>query len=201
MKAAPTLNLEYDLKNKGYQTIIGVDEAGRGPLCGPVVAAAVNIPEGFFTGGINDSKKLSSKTRELFYNNIVRECKYSIHAVSNELIDELNIREATKLAMRMCIAEMVDKHNADFVLIDGDFVPEMVFIPAQAVIGGDALSISIAAASILAKVWRDRELDAMHKLYPIYSWDKNRGYGTKEHRDAMKLYGLTPYHRKSFRLK
>jgi ribonuclease HII len=201
MQTVPTLNIENELKSKGYIHIIGVDEAGRGPLAGPVVAAAVHLPEGFDTEGINDSKKLSSKKRELFYNKIIGACTYSIHAVSNEIIDEINIREATRMAMRMCVNDMISDHNADFALVDGNFVPDFIFVPAQPVIAGDALSLSIAAASILAKVWRDRELDAMHTIYPVYNWKKNRGYGTQEHRDAIKLYGQCSYHRKSFRIK
>lgn len=196
MKTEPTYNLELELKNKGYQYIIGVDEAGRGPLAGPVVAAAVYIPEGFDTTGINDSKKLSSKKRELFYNNIVRACTYAIAEVDEKLIDEINIREATKLAMRKVIYNMSE---ADFALVDGNFVPEFIDIPAQPVIGGDGLSVSIAAASIIAKVWRDKIMDSYHMKWPAYGFNTNRGYGTKHHREMIRMIGPCSIHRKSFR--
>ena len=195
MKTEPTYNLELELKNKGYQYIIGIDEVGRGPLAGPVVAASVHIPEGFDTTGIKDSKKLSSKQREMFYNKITQICDYTISEVDNNIIDAINIREATKLAMRKCIYEM---EEADFALIDGDFVPEFIDIPAKAVVKGDNISVSIAAASIVAKVHRDRILEALHVLYPVYNFKQNKGYGTQEHRDAIKLYGVTKYHRKTF---
>jgi ribonuclease HII len=196
MKTEPTYNLELELKNKGYQYIIGIDEAGRGPLAGPVVAAAVYIPEGFDTSGINDSKKLSSKNRELFYNNIIELCTYAISEVDEKLIDEINIRESTKLAMRNVIYNMPE---ADFALVDGNFVPEFIDIPAQPIIGGDGLSVSIAAASIVAKVWRDRMMDFYHHKWPAYGFNKNRGYGTKHHREMIKMIGPCSIHRKSFR--
>lgn len=195
MNSIPTYDLELELKNKGYKYIIGVDEVGRGPLAGPVVAAAVWIPDGFDTTGIKDSKKLSSKKRELFYNKITEECKYAIAEVDNNIIDADNIRESTKFAMRNCINDM---QGADFALVDGNFIPEFIDIPARYVIKGDSKSVSIAAASIVAKVYRDRILDALHVMYPVYNWKQNKGYGTEEHRDAIKLYGVTPYHRKTF---
>lgn len=191
----PTLNFELHAKNMGYSYVIGVDEAGRGPLCGPVVAASVNIPDGFDTSEINDSKKLTAKKREYLYDKIKAECRHSVKYVSAEFIDVINIREATKLAMRMVINDI---EEADLALIDGDFVPNLIHIPAQPIIGGDKRSISIAAASILAKVWRDREMEALHTLYPVYNWQKNKGYGTLEHREAIKTYGITRYHRKTF---
>ena len=196
MKTKPTYNLELGLKNKGYQYIIGVDEAGRGPLAGPVVAAAVYIPEGFDTTGINDSKKVSSKNRELFYNNITKLCTYAIAEVDEKLIDEINIREATKLAMRKVIYNIP---KADFALVDGNFVPEFIDIPAQPIIRGDSLSVSIAAASIIAKVWRDKMMDAYHIRWPAYGFNTNRGYGTKHHREVIKMIGPCSIHRKSFR--
>jgi ribonuclease HII len=196
MKTKPTYKLELELKNNGYQCIIGVDEAGRGPLAGPVVAAAVCIPENFNTSGINDSKKLSSKKRELFYNNITESCTYAIAEINEKLIDEINIREATKLVMRKVIYNM---SKADFVLVDGDFVPEFIDIPAKPVIGGDSLSVSIAAASILAKVYRDRLMDLYHTKWAAYGFNTNRGYGTQYHREVIKMIGPCPIHRKSFR--
>lgn len=196
MKTIPTNNLELDLKNKGYKHIIGIDEAGRGPLAGPVVAAAVIIPDGFDTIGINDSKKLSSKTRELFYNKITTGCAHAISEVDEKIIDEINIREATKLAMRNVIYNMPE---ADFALIDGNFIPEVIDIPAQPIIGGDRLSVSIAAASIVAKVFRDKIMMHYHFQWPAYGFNKNKGYGTKHHREIIEMIGPCPIHRKSFR--
>jgi len=196
MKTKPTYKLELELKNKGYQYIIGVDEAGRGPLAGPVVAAAVYIPDGFDTTGINDSKKLSSKKRELFYNKITKSCTYAIAEVDEKLIDEINIREATKLAMRNVVYNMPE---ADFVLVDGNFVPEFIDIPAQPIIKGDSLSVSIAAASIIAKVWRDKIMDFYHDKWPAYGFNTNRGYGTRHHREVIEMIGPCDIHRKSFR--
>ena len=195
MKQPPTNDLELELKNKGYKFIVGVDEVGRGPLCGPVVAAAVCIPDGFDTSGIRDSKQLSSKKRSYLYDKIRYECCSSITQVDAQMIDLINIREATKLAMRNAIDGV---QQADFALIDGDFVPDLISIPARAIVGGDRKSVSIAAASIIAKVWRDEELRAMHCMYPMYNWLQNKGYGTQEHRDAIALNGITDYHRKSF---
>jgi len=192
---SPTDNLELELKNRGYKYVIGVDEAGRGPLMGPVVAAAVYIPEGFDTMGINDSKKLSAKKRESLFTKIVDECVYAVSFVDEKIIDAINIREATKLAMRNCI-EAIPK--ADFAIIDGNFIPELIHIPAQPVVGGDALSLSIAAASIVAKVTRDGFVKAAHEKFPVYGWAKNKGYGTKDHMEAIKKYGPCIYHRKTF---
>lgn len=196
-KNKPTYDLELELKNKGYQCIIGVDEVGRGPLMGPVVAAAVYIPDGFDTSEINDSKKLSSKKRRVLYNKIINGCKYATSHVDERIIDAINIREATKLAMRHVI-QSLSYLGADFALVDGNFIPNLIDIPAQPVIGGDSKSVSIAAASIVAKVRRDDEIAALHTIYPVYNWKQNKGYGTKEHREAIKLYGITPCHRKSF---
>ncbi len=192
----PTLDLELELKNKGYQYIIGVDEAGRGPLMGPVVAAAVNIPDGFDFSGINDSKKLSSKKRGLLYNTITEECDCSYYWIDNHTIDAINILEATKMAMRYAILAIT---KADYALIDGNFVPESTKIDAQAVIGGDRKSVSIAAASIVAKVMRDGMIEYYHNQYPIYGFNKHKGYGTKFHKKMIALYGPCPYHRRSFR--
>ena len=195
MKTKPTLDIELSLRNQGYRCVIGVDEAGRGPLAGPVVAAAVYIPDGFDTEGLNDSKKLSSKKRELFYNKIVKSCPYSVSFVDEKIIDSINIIEATKLAMRNVINEM---NKADYAIVDGNFIPELIKIPAQAVIGGDALSLSISAASIIAKVQRDAYMEAMDSMYPKYGFSKHKGYGTQMHRNAIALYGPCGIHRRSF---
>jgi len=194
-KTKPTLDIELELKNQGYKYIIGVDEAGRGSLCGSVVAAAVHIPENFNFEGINDSKKLSSKKRELFYNKIISECDYSVYEIDHNTIDAINILESSLMAMRYA---MMGIPKADYTLIDGNRDPEFLDLPAKCVVGGDAKSISIAAASIIAKVHRDRIMIDLHEKLPIYNWRSNKGYGTKEHRDAIKTYGPSAYHRKTF---
>lgn len=193
-KKFPTDKLELELKNQGYKYIVGVDEAGRGPLAGPVVAAAVHIPDGFDPLGINDSKKLSEKKREELYDRITNECDYSIYKVSHELIDEINIREATKMAMKFAVAELP---RTDYILVDGNFLPETTIL-GQCVIGGDTKSVSIAAASILAKVTRDRMMYEYHKKWPAYGFDHNKGYGTKHHREILKMIGPCKIHRRSF---
>lgn len=192
----PGFEFELIAKNRGYRYVIGVDEAGRGPLIGPVVAAAVNIPDGFYTNGIKDSKQLSPKKREEIYKRLILECDTSYFSVNEKLVDEINILEATKLAMRNAILCI---NRADYVLIDGNFLPSNLHIDGQAIINGDNLSVSIAAASIIAKVIRDRMVMAYHEEYPMYGWDRNKGYGTKEHLEAIKKFGITQYHRKSFR--
>ena len=196
MKTKPTLDIELELKNQGYQYIVGVDEAGRGPLAGPVVTAAVHIPDGFDTSGINDSKKLSSKNRELFYNTIVEGCDYHIYQIDHRTIDALNILKCTMMAMRYAIMGVP---KADYALIDGNRMPEYLDLSAKCVVKGDSLSLSIAAASILAKVTRDRIMMKLHEKLPVYSWKSNKGYGTQEHRDAIRIYGQSVYHRKSFK--
>jgi ribonuclease HII len=195
MKTLPTYNLELYLKNKGYKYIIGIDEAGRGGLALGVVAAAVNIPDGFDTTGINDSKKLSSKKRELFYNNIISGCDYAISYVDEKIIDSINILNATKLAMRQCVYKMM---KSDFVLVDGNFRIDSIDIDQISIIKGDTLVVSISAASILAKHYRDALVIEHHKKFPIYEWDKNKTYGTKRHKELIKLYRPSMYHRKSF---
>jgi ribonuclease HII len=175
---------------------VGVDEAGRGPLAGPVVAAAVNIPNGFDYSGINDSKKLSSKKRELFYNIITKKCDYHIYQIDHATVDAVNILEATMMAMRYAIMGVP---KADYALIDGNRLPKSLDLPAEWVVKGDAKSISIAAASILAKVTRDRIMEELHEKLPVYGFDKHKGYGTKFHKEMIKLYGPSLYHRKSFR--
>ncbi len=195
MTIKPTYDIELDLKNQGYKHVIGIDEAGRGPLMGPVVAAGVYVPDGFDMSEIRDSKKLSAKKREYLHDKISSECVVAIAQVDQKMIDEINILEATKLAMRNVVYLMKE---ADYAIIDGNFVPPNIDIPAKAVIGGDNLSVSIAAASIVAKVTRDGMVMRMHKEFPIYGWDRNKGYGTKEHREAIRIYGPSIYHRKTF---
>lgn len=188
--------LEKELSDKGFSVVCGVDEAGRGPLCGPVVAAAVVLPMGLMIDGLNDSKKLTEKKREVLFDVICREAiAYSIAYGSVEEINELNILEANLLAMRRAIDGLSVK--ADFALIDGNIARDFQ-IPARAVVHGDAISPSIAAASILAKVTRDRLCVELDRAYPEYGIAKHKGYGTKAHCEALRKYGPSPIHRTLF---
>ena len=188
--------LEQELHEQGYQYVCGVDEAGRGPLCGPVVAAACILPDGFVLEGLNDSKKLTPKKRDKLFD-LIREnaIAYCIAEASVEEIDELNILEADLLAMRRAIDGL--SVPADIALIDGNISRDFQ-IPAKAVIHGDAISPNIAAASILAKVTRDRQCEELDRQYPQYGIAKHKGYGTKAHMDALRQYGPSPIHRKQF---
>ena len=193
----PDFEFENNARQKGYKFICGVDEAGRGPLAGPVCAAAVILPENVIIDGLNDSKKLSEKKREQLFDIICEKAiAYSVAYGSLEEIEELNILEATFLAMNRSIETL--KIPADFALIDGNRVPKNIKIPCETVVKGDAKSQSIAAASILAKVTRDRLLLEYDKQYPEYNLKKHKGYGTKEHTDLILKYGVSPIHRKSF---
>ncbi|MBZ4646227.1 MAG: ribonuclease [Clostridia bacterium] len=187
---------ENELYEKGIRYIAGVDEAGRGPLAGPVFAAAVVLPPNTYIEGINDSKKLSERKREELYEIIISKAlAYNITSVTEKEIDEINIRNAAHKAMLEAINSL--KVRPDHALIDGDEIKGM-FLPCTAIVKGDSLSISIAAASILAKVTRDRYIKKFDSIYPQYGFGKHKGYGTKEHIQAIKTYGLCPIHRKSF---
>lgn len=188
---------ENELREKNINIIGGVDEVGRGPLIGDVVAACVVLPKDFVLEGLTDSKKLSEKKRELFYD-IIKEkaLAIGIGKVSPEEIDKLNIYEATKKAMTIAINEVRSKITLEHVLIDA--MPLDLDIPVTSIIKGDAKSISIAAASVIAKVTRDRDLYELDKLYPMYDLANNKGYGTKKHIEALKKYGITKYHRLSY---
>ena len=188
--------IENQLHDEGFELVCGVDEAGRGPLCGPVFAAACILPDGLVLEGLNDSKKLTPKKRDKLFDLICENAiAYCIASASVEEIDELNILEADLLAMRRAIQGLAIK--ADFALIDGN-IARGFEIPARAVIGGDAKSPSIAAASILAKVARDRDCITLDEQYPQYGIAKHKGYGTKQHMDALRTYGPSPIHRKQF---
>ena len=188
--------IENKRRKKGYKYIAGVDEAGRGPLAGPVYAAAVILPEGMLIEGINDSKKLSEKKREELFDVICEKASaYCIAEVSHTRIDEINILNATFEAMNKAVNGL--NIRPDYVLIDGNRIKGME-IPHETVVKGDAKSISIAAASILAKVSRDRVMYEMAKQYPLYGFDKHKGYGTKAHCDAILKYGACEIHRRSF---
>lgn len=190
------LEFEKEALAKGYKSVCGVDEAGRGPLAGPVCAAAVILPEGVIIEGVNDSKKLSEKKRESLFD-VIREqaLSYSIAYATVDEIEEINILNATMLAMRRAIDGL--EINADYAMIDGNKIPP-IDIDAECIVKGDAKSMSIACASILAKVSRDRLLYKYAEEYPMYGFDKHKGYGTKVHREAILKYGPCPYHRKSF---
>lgn len=188
--------IEQSLLDKGYTYVCGVDEAGRGPLCGPVVAAACILPVGLYIEGLNDSKKLSPKKRKQVFEEIKKHAiAYCIAEASVEEIDALNILEADMLAMKRAVEGLSVK--ADFAIIDGN-VSRGFNIPTMTVIKGDATSPSIAAASILAKVTRDEMCEQMDKDYPQYGIAKHKGYGTKQHMDALRQYGPSPIHRKKF---
>ncbi|MDO4730708.1 MAG: ribonuclease HII [Clostridia bacterium] len=189
---------EYETaaKNEGYKIVCGVDEAGRGPLAGPVFAAAVVLDENNLIEGINDSKKLSEKKRELLFDEIKNKATaFSIAMSSEKEIDNYNILQATMLAMKRAVDGLFNK--PDFVLIDGNKAPDLN-IPTKTVVKGDSLSLSIAAASILAKVSRDRYMKDMAKIYPQYAFEKHKGYGTKLHRELILQYGPCRIHRESF---
>lgn len=193
----PSFDIETAAQSQGYKLVCGVDEAGRGPLAGPVCAAAVILPEGLVIDGLNDSKKLSEKKREALYDVIKEKAlAYSIAFGTVEEIESVNILQATFLAMNRSIEGLSPK--ADFALIDGNKVPDGISIPALTVVKGDSLSYSIAAASILAKVTRDRLMLELGPEYDVYNFKKHKGYGTKEHIEAIKTYGISDIHRPSF---
>ena len=191
------LHFETLWQAKGYRHIAGLDEAGRGPLAGPVVAAAVVLPPGNRYPGIIDSKKLRPKDRDLGYDLICEHAiAYAVAVVRQEEIDRLNILVASRKAMEMAVGKL--SIAPDLLLIDG-IVPLETDIPQQCIKKGDQRSQSVAAASILAKVTRDRIMEAYHSEYPQYNFKQNKGYGTREHRDALQAKGLCPIHRRSFR--
>ena len=190
-----TLNLENELILQGFKNIGGIDEAGRGPLAGPVCAACVILDKDNIPEGINDSKKLSEKKREALYDKIMDSAIVSYSLVDAKIIDEINIRQATILAMQNAAKGMPVK--PDYLLIDGNFTIGLSE-NEKFVIGGDAKSLSIGAASIIAKVTRDRLMLKLHEEYPMYNFKKHKGYDTKEHIEAIKKFGPCPYHRASF---
>lgn len=188
---------EFDAEyyNK-YEYIAGVDEVGRGPLAGPVCAAAVILPKGLVIDGVNDSKKLTEKRREAIYEVIKKDAiAWAVAFVEPEVIDEINIRQATHLAMQKAVDALEVK--AEFLLVDGSDKIDFN-TPSEYIIKGDAKSQSIAAASVMAKVTRDRYMVEMAKEYPHYAFEKNKGYGTKLHMEGIREVGLCPLHRRSF---
>jgi ribonuclease HII len=187
---------EIALYKKGYSSIAGLDEAGRGPLAGPVVAAAVILNRDLPIPGVDDSKKLSKSHREALYEEIRQKAvSYGIGIVSREIIDEINILRASLEAMRLAVFKLSIKPG--FLLIDGNQLPDLD-LPMEALIGGDSLSASIAAASILAKVTRDRIMCKLDRMYPQYGFAKHKGYPTREHFNALDEFGVCEIHRRSF---
>lgn len=190
---------EYEKKlySGGIKNIAGIDEVGRGPLAGPVVAAAVVLPEAFAVLGVDDSKKLSAKKRMELYDIITREAvAYDIGMIENSMIDEVNILEATKLAMREALRGVAEKVEIDHVLVDA--VKLDLNFPCTSIVKGDEKSISIAASSIVAKVVRDEIMRNYNELYPGYAFDSNKGYGTKAHYEGINELGICPIHRRTY---
>ncbi|MDE6385769.1 MAG: ribonuclease HII [Eubacterium sp.] len=187
---------ENEAKSKGYNVICGVDEAGRGPLAGPVFAAAVILPEGHIIEGVNDSKKLSEKKRDLLFDKIIDECVcYSIGTASEKEIDEINILQATFLAMKRAVESLEIK--PDLALVDGNQIPP-INADVLTIVKGDGKSASIAAASIIAKVARDRYMLELAKQYPQYEFERHKGYGTKLHYEKISEPGISAAHRRTF---
>ncbi|MCD9147257.1 ribonuclease HII [Pseudophaeobacter flagellatus] len=193
----PDTSLESAAQSKGYVRIAGVDEVGRGPLAGPVTAAAVVLDMTCLPPGLNDSKKLSAKKRAALAALLVDCAEVSVAEASVEEIDQLNILRASHLAMERAVAGL--SPAPDYLLIDGNLIPKDLEIPAEAVVKGDGKSVSIAAASIVAKEARDLLMVDLAQQFPGYGWEKNAGYPSKQHRDALVELGVTPHHRRSFK--
>lgn len=196
------LRYERNLKSRGFDLIIGVDEAGRGPLAGPVVAAAVILRSFRFTNRVDDSKKLTSSRRKAAFFEIKNKSLHAIAAVGHKQIDRINILQATRLAMQKAISILLKKlspaqRKRAFVIIDGNMRFDLG-LPYQSIIKGDGKSLSIAAASILAKVSRDALMEKYHRLYPRYGFNKHKGYPTQAHRMILRKIGPSAIHRKSF---
>ena len=192
----PDFSFEHDLIARGVLNVAGVDEVGRGPLAGPVTAAAVILDPTNIPDGLNDSKALSAKKREALEPLIFANAEVSIAHATVEEIDEINILRASHLAMERAIAGLGRVGHA---LIDGNMIPRGLIVPATTIIKGDARSVSISAASIVAKICRDRMMVELAQQYPGYGWDTNPGYGSKSHISALQNLGVTPHHRRSFK--
>ena len=197
MLQGPDLSFERAAFARGLIRIAGVDEVGRGPLCGPVVAAAVRVDPASFPDGLNDSKKLSHARRVALFDALIASADVGIGEATVEEIDKMNILQASHLAMCRAVARL--SQPPDHVLVDGNRIPRDLSISAEAIVKGDARSVSIAAASIVAKVWRDRIMVDLAQQHPGYGWERNAGYPTKDHLEALRNLGVTPHHRRSFR--
>lgn len=201
---APKIAPDFCLENQYPNTLAaGIDEAGRGPLCGPVVASCVILNQDDYPTGINDSKKISKKLRRTLFDELKKKTQFGIGIVDARKIEEINILQATKLAMFLAYEDLCQKYNIfpQLILIDGNFVPfakQDKIDDMQAIVKGDQKSLSIAAASIIAKETRDEIMLDLHQKFPQYGWDKNAGYATKTHIDSIKKYGICEFHRKTF---
>ena len=195
-KTIPTFDFEQDAFASGYPRVAGVDEVGRGPLAGPVVAAAVVLDRDNIPDGLNDSKQISKKKREALYEILNEIADVSIAEASVREIEEHNILRASHMAMVRAVSGL--KQPADFALIDGNMVPRGLNVPAGTIIKGDTRSLSIAAASIVAKVWRDRLMLSLAQQHPGYGWETNQGYPTPQHKARLKSHGVTLHHRRTF---
>lgn len=195
--STPDYHLEEELQAQGFLRIAGVDEVGRGPIAGPVTAAAVILSPGAIPDGLNDSKQLTARRREALEQALIGAAEVSIAHASVEEIDEINILRASHLAMERAVAAL--NPPPDFLLIDGNMIPRGLTIPARAVVKGDAISLSISAASIMAKTCRDRLMVDLAQQYPGYGWETNAGYPSPSHKIALRDLGITPHHRRSFK--
>ena len=193
-------NEEFDraVRAEGYPLLCGVDEAGRGPLAGPVFAAAVILDPDAPIAGLNDSKKLSEKKREALFDLITERAAYAVASASVEEIEQYNILQATYLAMSRAVEAVSRQKTPSLVLVDGNRLPPQITLPCRTLVKGDALSASVAAASILAKVSRDRLLLELDRQYPEYAFAQHKGYGTALHYERLAAYGPSPVHRMSF---
>ncbi|MEL6914811.1 MAG: ribonuclease HII [Pseudomonadota bacterium] len=196
MKEMPDFRFEEAARARGLARVCGVDEAGRGPLAGPVVAAAVVLDPGDIPGGLNDSKALTKARRETLYAEITARAAWAVGEASVEEIDEINILRASHLAMARAVAGL---GPVGLALIDGTMIPGDLTCPAEAIVRGDGRCLSIAAASIVAKIWRDRVMYDLAQHHPGYGWETNQGYPTKSHISALRNLGVTPHHRRSFK--
>ncbi len=197
MSGGPDFSLEQTLFDQGCLRVAGVDEVGRGPLAGPVTAAAVRLDPSSILVGLNDSKKLSEKRRHVLYDKLMSTADVSVGHATVEEIDQINILRAAHLAMERAIAGLAVA--PDHLLIDGNLIPQGIDAPAKAVVQGDTKSVSIAAASIVAKVTRDRIMVDLAQHFPGYGWETNMGYPSSAHREALFRLGPTPHHRRSFK--
>lgn len=193
----PDYHFESLALNDGATRVAGIDEVGRGPLAGPVLAAAVILDPDQIPNGLRDSKKLTAKRRETLYETILASAEVSWATCTVAEIDQINILQASLLAMKRALALL--QPSADFALIDGNRIPAGLPCPAQAIVKGDDRSVSIAAASIVAKVTRDRMMDKLSAEFPGYGWENNAGYGTRQHIEALSALGVTPHHRVTFK--
>ena len=193
----PDFEFERAAMAQGYTRIAGVDEVGRGPLAGPVTAAAVILDPAHIPEGLNDSKKLTKKARERLYDEIMEVAEVSIAHATVEEIDGINILRASHLAMMRALEGL--KTPADYVLVDGNMLPRDLVLPAQTIIKGDSRSQSISDASIMAKICRDCVMLSLAQQHPGYGWETNMGYGSKRHIEALQELGVTPHHRRSFK--